>query len=144
MQSSDVGVYPVTFSLKDPRNTRWEDGGTDAYTESWGIYVCHIGGEYFTLVRAAFDTNRSTSEQPIILDCSWTESPINVGGTDFFNLNQKTLTGSVENRGALTVYGGKVKQTSAGDAYALRNSGTLTVTGGTYDAVCTSSATSGK
>lgn len=144
MQASGVGVYPVTFSLKDPRNTRWEDGGTDAYTESWGIYVCHIGGEYFTLVRAAFDTNRSTSEQPIILDCSWTESPINVGGTDFFNLNQKTLTGSVENRGALTVYGGKVKQTSAGDAYALRNSGTLTVTGGTYEAVCTASATSGK
>lgn len=143
-QATSAGTYSVSFALADPANTCWEDGENAAFSEAWGIYVCHIGGEYFTSVRGAFDSNRSTSGTPIVMDCNWTESPVNTGGTDFFNLNQKTLTGTVENRGALTVYGGNVKQTLNGDAYALRNSGTLTVTGGTYEAVSTASATSGK
>ncbi|GEM_PF-3980745 len=143
-EASAAGVYSVTFSLADPQNTCWEDGGNASFSEEWGVYVCHIGTLYFTSVQAAFETNSSTTAAPVVLDCDWTESPVNAGGTNVFDLNQKTLQGTVENRGTLTIYGGTVKRTLSGDAYALRNAGTLTVSGGTYEAVSTASATSGK
>lgn len=146
---TDAGIYEIRLRLEDPAHDCWEDGSTADLVFHWGIYVCRIGGIYYTSVTAAFQSNLSTAEDPVTMLCDYSEEAVNESGNDYYDPAGFTLSSggtTIYNLGGLVIDGnGTVSSVSSSNNHveALRNAGTLVVENGDFYAEYTGSLTSG-
>ena len=148
-ETGDAGWHTLAFRLKDPANTKWEDGTINDVPVSWLVGVCRISETLYPSVTEAFQTNLSGEDHPVEMLCHWTENAVNADGEDWFSLNGFSLSSdgvTLENRGTLyLVGGGPVRSEGDGtrDHACVRNYGIVHVNAGEFETNYTGSATGG-
>ena len=149
VSGTDPGYYSVNFDLPDTRNYVWSDNTSGTKSYDWMIGVCRIGTVLYPSVTEAFDTDLSNEDMPVEMLCHWSEEAWNEKNEDAFSLNGFSLCSdgvTIRNDGTLTLLGGGTIESRGGAGAmhaAVRNSGTLSVVSGVYEACYEGTETGG-
>ena len=152
--SKDESLFMGWSTSKTATTVTYKAGSTYSFSSNttlyavWGVASITVGSttNYYSSIASAVSAATSNTARTIVLLVTRTEN-VSIPSTKriTFNLNSKTLKGTVTNNGTLTLTGGTISIPStislSSGVSAIRNLGTMTITSGTYTLETRSTAT---